>query len=255
MGNPVCDPPGSNYNGSEAFDVVVTLTSGILTDFELTLVSVTQDNSGTGLFTLVLNNAGKPFSESFNWNEQYLWSRLSSAARARAILGPIDYNWPYTITFSELTLTIVAQFEYKNDAWQVSVISVTPTPGTVSPNIPGKSMVNYQEHGACGNSVSDATQKSVDTLDFAGAIKAVLGPVLSSIPATGQITSDISFQFEEGPAGLTFPTTGGVLAGVTGTATQTVRPTQGRTFRRSRRHRCPPTNCWPTTSPTTRSTR
>jgi hypothetical protein len=46
----------------------------------------------------------------------------------------------------------------------------------------------------------------------------VLNPLFSSIPATGQITSDISFQFEEGPGGLTFPGQGGIVASVTGVA-------------------------------------
>jgi LBP / BPI / CETP family, C-terminal domain len=62
------------------------------------------------------------------------------------------------------------------------------------------------------------TKAAVDTIDFSAAVNAAIRPLFSAVPSTGQITTDIAFQFQEGPAGLTFPGDAGIVAGVTGVA-------------------------------------
>ena len=107
---------------------------------------------------------------------------------------------------------------YANDSWRLDLVSVTATPTGVVPNIPSKSVVQYSDDGWCGTTVTDASKNAVDNINFSGAILEALSQLFGSIPATGRITADISFQFEEGPDGLTFPGSAGILAGVTGVA-------------------------------------
>jgi LBP / BPI / CETP family, C-terminal domain len=211
--DPISMSFGPFAGGVTYSNILVTMSSGKLAGFDMNFGGLTQDDNGK--FDLVLNTAGKPFTVSFNWNEQYykcLWDL--SPTRCGGDSGNHNDNFPYSILFGDLEVTIVSQFEYKNDSWQVSIVSVTPVPGTVTPNIPGNSVLNNQVQGSCGTTISDATTQAVDTLDFGGAMTSVLSNVFATIPATGQIMQDISFQFEEGPSGLTFPGNAGILAGV-----------------------------------------
>jgi hypothetical protein len=128
---------------------------------------------------------------------------------------PQNNTFPYTISFSSLAIVIIVSFKYANDSWTLEVVSVVATPQGINPNIPGSSILQYTS--SCGN-LPDAIKNSVDNIDFAGTITSAVDKQFSSIPATGQITPDISFQFEEGPGGLTFPGNAGILAGVTGAA-------------------------------------
>lgn len=201
----------SQYGYSYADGITITLSSGHLSGFAPTFSMVTQGSGGQ--FTLVLT--APAFSCSFNWNEQYtevISSMFTTDKRA------INETYPYTVGFSGMTIAIVFQFEYVAGEWSFTFISATPTPGTVTPNIPSQSVVNYEEQGCFTSSVSDATKSAVDTIDFGSAVTAVVKPLFSQIPSTGQITSDISFQFEEGPSGLTFPGDVGIVAGVSGVA-------------------------------------
>lgn len=201
----------TKYSSAEADGISITLSSGQLGGFTPAFSTVTQNAGGT--FTLVMS--APAFSCSFNWNEQYteVENRMFNTTRT-----PVNNNYAYTVGFSGMTIAIAFAFEYVGTAWSFTFLSATPTPGTVNPNIPTASVVNNEETGCFTMNISDATKAAVDTIDFGSAVTAVVKPLFSQIPSTGQITSDITFQFAEGPAGLTFPGDAGVVTGVTGVA-------------------------------------
>lgn len=201
----------AKYSSAEAQGITITLSSGTLSGFSPVFSSVTQNAGGN--FTLVMS--APAFSCSFNWNEQYteVDNQMFNTTRTAK-----NNNYPYAVAFSGMTIAITFAFEYVADAWSFTFVSATPTPGTVYPNIPSASVVNHEEPGCFTSSVSDATKAAVDTIDFGSAVTAVVKPLFSQIPSTGRITSDITFQFQEGPAGLTFPGNAGIVTGVTGVA-------------------------------------
>jgi len=201
----------TKYGSAEAQGISITLSSGQLSGFTPVFSTVTQNPGGQ--FTLTMT--APAFSCSFNWNEQYtdIENRMFGSTST-----PVNNNYGYTVGFAGMTITIVFAFEYVDSAWSFTFVSATPTPGAVVPNIPAASVVNTEEVGCFTENVSDATKSAVDTIDFASAVAAVVKPLFAQIPSTGQITTDISFQFQEGPAGLTFPSDAGLVAGVSGVA-------------------------------------
>lgn len=195
----------------EAQGITITLSSGQLGGFSPQFTSVTQGQGGQ--FTLLMT--APPFSCAFNWNEQYDYviSRLFNSTTT-----PVNNTYPYTVGFTGMTIAVVFTFEYVDGEWAFTFVSATPTPGTAAPNIPSASVVNAEEVGCFTANVSDATKTALDTIDFGSAAAAIVKPLFSQIPSTGRITQDITFQFEEGPAGLTFPGDAGLVAGVSGVA-------------------------------------
>ncbi|MFT4255342.1 MAG: hypothetical protein QM608_23010, partial [Caulobacter sp.] len=86
----------------------------------------------------------------------------------------------------------------------------------VTPNIPGSSVIQNEDSGCFTAQVSDATARSISTIDFAGAIKAVVPQLINSIPASGDLGNGIVFEWGLGDSGLTFPNNNGISVGITG---------------------------------------
>lgn len=189
-------------------NVLITLSGGQLHTFNPAIQPLMQQVNGQFSLTMVANN----FSAAFTWNEQYVLPISLSQGQQHN-----DNFQNYTIGFGSLKVVIIFDFNYANDAWSLEIATINTTPAQITPNVPSKSILTKTGSG-CGNSVSDACKNAVDNIDFSSAVKAAIGSQFASIPATGRITGDISFLFEEGPNGLTFPGDAGILAGVTGVA-------------------------------------
>jgi LBP / BPI / CETP family, C-terminal domain len=192
-------------------NIVVALSSGHLSSFNPTFQSLTQGDNGQ--FTLIL--LATNVQANFNWNEQYDYAICQFQSCSTA--SHENNNYPYSVGFSQMTITIVFQFDFSNNEWQFNFTNASVATTGVSPNIPTSSVVNGQESGGCFSmQVSDATKKAVDTIDFNTPIAALIKPLFSSIPTSGKLTPNIAFQFPIGPSGLTFPGNSGIAAGVTG---------------------------------------
>jgi hypothetical protein len=179
-----------------------------------------------GQFTLTLQTSN-PFQATFNWNETYNYVVCSALTRGCKTTYP-NNNYPYSVGFSQMTINIVFEFVFANNTWQFNFISANVTTTGVSPNIPAASVVNVEESGGCfSTQVSAATQNAVDAINFTTPITALIKPLFSSIPASGNLTPSIAFQFPVGPSGLTFPGNAGIAAGVTGEVTYLGTPYAG----------------------------
>jgi hypothetical protein len=171
---------------------------------------------------LVANN----FLAKYNWNEQY--DNYNCSIIGCHTTSHANNNYPYSVGFSQMTITIVFDFVFSNNDWQFNFISATATTTGVSPNIPSQSIVNIEENAGCfSTKVSESTQNAVDAIDFTTPIVALIQPLFTSIPASGNLTSNIVFQFPVGPSGLTFPNNNGIAAGVTGEVTFNGTPFNG----------------------------
>ncbi|MCU1266502.1 MAG: hypothetical protein JWM21_2820 [Acidobacteria bacterium] len=202
---------GSTWAGN----VVIALSSGSMSSFTPTFQSLTQGDNGQFTLTLLATN----FQATFNWNEQYdnYESHPNGGTR---MTGHSNDNYPYSVGFSQMTITVVFRFVFSNNDWAFNFISAAVHTTGVSPNIPSNSIVGLEEYAGCFSSqVSAATKQAVDTIDFSAPITALIKPLFASIPASGHLTPDIAFQFPVGPSGLTFPGNSGIAAGVTGDVT------------------------------------
>jgi len=196
-----------------ANNVVIALSSGSMTSFNPTFQSLTQGDNGQFTLTLLATN----FQANFNWNEQYDDYDCSIGCRTT---GHENNNYGYSVGFSQMTITVVFQFVFSNNQWQFNFISSNVVTSGVSPNIPKNSVVNLEDYAGCfSTQVSSATKNAVDTIDFSTPIIALIKPLFASIPASGNLTPNIAFQFPIGPSGLTFPGNSGIAAGVTGNVT------------------------------------
>lgn len=205
----------SSKGGSTiAHDIKINLQSGSLSGFDPTFTSLTQGDGGQ--FTMILT--AKNFVVNYKWNETYD-EQLCSIIGCHTFQHE-NNTYDYSVGIGAMTITIVFKFEYANSAWALTLVSATPDSSNLTPNIPSDSIVNSEEYAGCfKTSVSDTTKSAVDTIDFSGAINTAVTPAFGSIPSTGQLTSDISFNFPMGPSGLTFPNNSGIATGVTGDTT------------------------------------
>jgi hypothetical protein len=204
----------SRYSSTWADNISIALSGGSLSSFNPAFQNLSQGADGT--FTLVISASNVVVH--YNWNEQYD-TKVCTAWCVKA--GHTNNNYNYTIGIGSFQITAVFQFAYHSAAntWGLDLISTSSTTSSLSPNIPSNSIVNDEEYSGCfSRKVSDATQAAVSAIDFNSPINALLKPLFKSIPASGQLTSDIAFQFPIGPSGLAFPGNAGIATGVTGIA-------------------------------------
>lgn len=205
----------SSYKGTSdwAKHITISLQSGSLSGFNPTFTSLTQGDGGQ--FTMVLTASN--FKVDYMWNEQYDEEECSFTCSKT---GHVNNTYYYSVGIGTMTISIVFQFEYANNAWALTLISATPTPTDLTPNIPSGSIVNQQDYAGCfKTTASDATKQAVETIDFGPVIQQAVSPAFGSIPSTGKLTPQITFNFPMGPSGLNFPNDSGIAAGVTGDTT------------------------------------
>jgi hypothetical protein len=199
---------------SWAKNIVIGLSGASMSSFTPTFQSLVQGDNGQFTLTLLASN----FQVKYQWHETYDLDFCN-------ILGCSTLNhenntYDYSVGFSQMTITVVFQFVFSKNVWQFNFIRAAVTTTGVSPNIPSGSIVNSQENSGCfSTQVSNATKTAVDTIDLSTPIQALLKPLFQSIPASGNLTPNIAFQFPVGPSGLTFPGNNGIVAGVTGNVT------------------------------------
>ena len=221
----VPDIETSQFRGTSTWarNIVIALSSGSMSSFDPKFQSLVQGEYGKFTLTVVANN----FQAKFSWNERYD-TQYCPADWPCNNTGHVDKTYDYSVGFSQMTINVVFQFIFTNNDWQFTFISSNVTTSGVSPNIPSGSLVNSQEYAGCfQGQVSDATKSAVDTIDFSSPITSLIKPLFQSIPASGNLTPNIVFQFPTGPSGLQFPNNNGIAAGVTGEATYKGTPYAG----------------------------
>lgn len=200
----------------EAQNIVVVLTQGKLINFTPVLESITQQ--AKGVFSLAIESTGG-FSAQYQWNESYDQQDVYYGQHTDE--GEQHNTFTYTPAFSQLNIAIplIFSFDTTKNAWVLSTGQVSSDPDVTQPNIPSRSILQYQSAGNCyGTQVSAATAQAVGAIDFASVIDTLLQNVFASIPGSGNLGDGILYNFSLGDSGLLFPGNDGIQMGVEGGA-------------------------------------
>jgi hypothetical protein len=205
-----------------AENIKLNLSGGSLSNFKPTFQSMTQGPNG--LFTIVLSASN--VTVNYQWNEQYdtyfiyLWINQNQ--------GHTSNTWGYTMGVDTFTITVPITMAQQADTFTYTVGQVTPTLTGLHPNIPGNSIV--QQPGPCfTTTVDNTTVQAVGNIDFQAPIQNLLGNLFGTIPASGKLTPDITFNYNRGDTALAFPGNQGLTLGVTGNVTWNNQPFSGGT--------------------------
>jgi hypothetical protein len=201
----------------------IDLSGGGMSGFTPTYGGITQRDKGQ--FQVALSAGGFDATYSWNetWHERFCSVRCAGSDRKG---GPFAYS-PH---FGGLAVQVLLDFKYDQptNAYDVDVLGTTATPSAVSANVPAASVIQGEEQQCFSSHVSDATAGAVAGIDFGRPIAGLLGPLFKSIPASGHVTPDITYDFAVGPSGLTFPGNQGLAIGVTGAVKYKGEPYQGK---------------------------
>ncbi|MGP4014781.1 hypothetical protein [Saccharopolyspora sp. 5N708] len=194
----------------------VKLSKGEMKDFNPELDDIIQEADGT--FAIKLS--AKNFGIKFRWDEYYKVMNCGQKG-----CGP---NMPmkredvkYEPRYDKLTATIKTKFEYQSasNTYDLKVIDTTVVPEGLKPNIPKESAVQMQKWGLISGGVNERTVKAATKIDFKKLLTNEVKTLLQSIPASGNLTADIKYDFGLGDDKITFPNNNGIQIGVLGRVT------------------------------------
>jgi hypothetical protein len=209
-------------------DISIELTDGALENFAPTyqgvVQGVTSDSKETPIFTLTI--VANDFSVSYSWTENYQYVHDWTTWVGRIPThhhksGSASTPLSYSPSFESLTITPIVQFLYSsaNNAWEISVSSISTQPSGEAANIPTASILQHQDNSCFSSTVSSATAQSLEDINFVQAINGLITGILATIPASGDLGSGIVYDFSLGDSGLLFPNNDGIQMGVKGGAT------------------------------------
>jgi hypothetical protein len=207
-------PDFTAYLFGSTFDIskfTIRLTNGSTSGLKPSCRSVAQQKGGQFQLTFSASN----FNAKYAWNESYHYSGTTWTGQSQS--GDTSQDYAYSPGVGSLDTTVTVGFAY-NQAAQSYDLKVTGASGTASgasPNIPEHSILKW-EQGCFVTHVSDVTAQSVAAIDFNPSLARLVGEMVSSIRASGQLTPDIHYEFDLGDSGLTFPGDQGIAIGVTG---------------------------------------
>jgi hypothetical protein len=194
---------------TRAVGVTVALTGGSLQNFSPVFQSLTQGDGGNFTITLVATG----MSAHYSWSEHYeLWEGTMDD-------GPKNGSWPYSMEADSFTITVPFSLTQQAQSYRLTIGKVVATPAGVHPNIPGDSVVTHEPGSCFSQTVDQATVQALENIDFSSAVQNVLQNLFTTIPASGQLTPDIVFDFNEGDTPLAFSPATGLTLGVTGNTT------------------------------------
>lgn len=218
------------YDGSDTKDdysgVVIRLTDGSLSGFNMTYTGITQLASGSpaGSQFLLSFATSNQFTVNYNWEETGT-KRPAAYVDGRWIWGPkegFDHSFSYGPAFASLGIQLTVSFQYDSTHNRYNIVNagVNATPSGESANIPTHSVL--QSEGSCFNThVSDQVAQAVSTIDFGGGISKLIPPMIDSIAASGDLGNGIVFDFGLGDDGMQFSCASGqngLRIGATGLA-------------------------------------
>jgi hypothetical protein len=211
-------PPVEQSPTYWAVNTNVSLSNGSLTNFSPVFQEFTQGNNGE--FTVKLS--AQNIIVDYKWNESYDEQKCPWLKRPGdkgcTDQGQKNHVFDYKMGIGTWDVVIVFKFQYSANTWQLSLVSSTSTAANLSANLPPDSVVYRTQADCFGNAAETNTKQALENIDFSAALKTALQPLFGSIPQSGQIAPDITFDFPIGPSGITYPNNSGLVTGVTGTA-------------------------------------
>ena len=198
----------SNFN--------ISLSSGSLSNFSAALQSVTQNANGQFTMVMVASNVTVNYS---SWKETYDYDESSDGYNGPTYPGS-GGPWPYSMGISTLTFTVPVTLAQQAGSYTLTIGQVAATSSGCSPNIPSGSVLATTSDACVQSGVDSATLQALDSIDFQTPLKNTLWNLVLTIPASGHLTPNIVFNFNEGDTPLTFPSDNmGMSLGVTGNVT------------------------------------
>src|ERR1022692_688447 len=199
-------PPGAPETVAEK--IVISLSNGSLSNFTPAFQSTTQGANGQFTIVLVASN----LTVNYSWNEQY------DTCVGFADMGHTNNTWGYSMGVGSFAITAPFTLTQQADTYSLKVGTVSAAPSGMNPNIPGDSIV--QRPGPCfTTTVDNTTVQALESIDFQTPIQNLLQNLFGTIPASGELTPNIVFNFNQGDTPLTFSTGQGLSLGVTGNVT------------------------------------
>jgi hypothetical protein len=211
--------PDFSINGvggeSDYSNVKINLTKGSTSGFQPRYQSITQRKDGQ----FQLSFSADHFTANYAWDETYhQYGCIMVNGKPYCSGGDHQKSLSYSPGAGSLATTLTLGFTYDQpiQSYDIKVLGSSGKASNMTPNIPGNSVLQYENLGCFSSHVSAATAESVAAIDFNQSLAQILSPLLRSIPASGQLTPDIHYEFAPGDNGITFPSDQGIAIGVTG---------------------------------------
>lgn len=194
-----------------AENIVIALSGGSLSNFNPAFSSISQGANGLFTIGLVASNV----TVNYSWNEQYDTYLISFGSHNE---GHTNNTWGYSMGIGSMSISVPITLTQQADTYTLTVGTVSVNPTNLSPNIPSDSIV--QQPGPCFTTqVDNTTVQALENIDFQTPIQNLLSNLFGTIPASGTLTPNIVFDFNEGDTPLAFPGNQGITLGVTGNTT------------------------------------
>jgi hypothetical protein len=200
-------PASTTYN-----NITISLSNGFLSNMSATVQSLTQGANGQFTFVLVASN----FTVSYDWNEQFD-EQLGFAPPSHK-----NFTWynSQVMSVGTLTVTVPLTLAQQGNSYTLTFGSITTTTSGLNPTAPANSVV-WVSTSPCDfvPTLDTAVSTALREIDFTTPVQNVLLGLFGTLPASGQLTSDIVFNFNQGDTPLAFPGDQGITLGVTGNTT------------------------------------
>ncbi|MGW8970065.1 hypothetical protein [Streptomyces platensis] len=202
----------------------VKLTDGKLEGFEPVYQGVKQQVNGT--FTLTYDAEG--FSVPYKWTET--WTKDTFTARTGHDYqpqGPDTFDYHPSIGKLDTSVTVSFTYNAGRNTYDITYQNSTATPSDSKTAPPGDSVIQHEKEFWGGEHLNTDAVAAIGGVEFAKPVENAINPMLASIPASGKLTDDITFDFAIGDSQLTFPGDNGITIGVTGEVTYQGTPYPG----------------------------
>ncbi|AWN31771.1 hypothetical protein [Streptomyces sp. NEAU-S7GS2] len=202
---------GSTWVYCENLDV--KLTNGKLQGFDPAYQGVKQQSNGT--FTLTYDAV--KFTVPYTWTEK--WDRKACTrfgcdpAKSQ---GPNSFDYNPSIGKLDTTVTVSFAYDSGRNSYDIKYQSSNATPSDSSTEPPGDSVIQHEKGFWGGKHLNTDAVAAIGGVEFAKPVQDSINPMLASIPASGKLTDDITFDFAVGDSKLAFPGDNGITIGVTG---------------------------------------
>ncbi|WP_328545788.1 hypothetical protein [Streptomyces platensis] len=216
------DNTGSTVVTCEKLDV--KLSDGKLRGFEPAYQGVKQQGNGT--FTLTYD--AKDFSVPYKWTET--WTKDTFTVRTghhHEPQGPNSFGYKPSIGKLETSVTVSFTYDSGRNTYDITYQKSTATPSDSKTDPPGDSVIQHEKKFWGGQHLNTDAVAAIGGVEFAKPVEKAINPMLASIPASGKLTDDITFNFAVGDSKLTFPGDNGLTIGVTGEVTYKGTPYPG----------------------------
>ncbi|MEU8780981.1 hypothetical protein [Streptomyces sp. NPDC048637] len=202
----------------------VKLTEGKLQGFEPAYQGVKQQTNGTFTLTYDAENFTVPYTWTETWNRRACTRFGCDPAEPK---GPDSFGYSPSIGKLDTAVTVAFSYNSGHNTYDITYQSSTATPSDTKTNPPGNSIIEHKKGFWGGEHLNTDAVAAIGTVQFAKPVQAAINPMLASIPASGKLTDDITFNFAVGDSKLTFPGDNGLTIGVTGEVTYKGTPYPG----------------------------